>query len=200
MFSRCLPQSERTLAGPSRSSRGKARTSTANFCPWGSFSHTSQGWQLPSESLILSLRVLMCLLRFRRALLRPKKTLCIYTLFPSTLSLTFCSLWAFYFPHFWLLAKVGCMRTVYGGYNYKCVFQSMKNTALLWDYSVLSGNIKTDSRTRVINTEVIVTTTYLHCTMRQQQIPKPVPGKSDYSCKVSFQFSQSLYQKDSIPC
>ena len=110
------------------------------------------------------------------------------------------------FPSFLTSGKGGvhedCLfiYALYGGYNYKCVFQSMKNTALLWDYSVLNGNIKTDSRTRVINTEVIVTTTYLHCTMRQQQIPKPVPGKSDYSCKVSFQFSQSLYQKDSIPC
>lgn len=68
------------------------------------------------------------------------------------------------------------------------------STALEINYSVLNGNIKTDSR--VIDTEVIITGTYLPCTMRQMQIPKSVPGKSDHSCGVSFQFLQSLYQKD----
>lgn len=68
------------------------------------------------------------------------------------------------------------------------------------NYSVLNGNIKADPRMRVINVEVIVTTTYVHCTMRQMQIYKSVPGKSDYSCKDSIQFIHSLCQKDSILC
>lgn len=74
------------------------------------------------------------------------------------------------------------------------------NTALGINYFILNENIKADPRMRGINTEVVVTTTSLHYTVRQMQIPKSVPGNSDFGCKDSIQSLQSLCQKDSIVC
>lgn len=65
---------------------------------------------------------------------------------------------------------------------------------------VLNENIKAVPRMRRINTEVVVTTTYLHYTVRQMQIPKSLPGNSDFGCKDFIQFLQNLCQKDSIVC
>lgn len=74
------------------------------------------------------------------------------------------------------------------------------SSTMRMNYSALNGNIKTDPRMRVLNTEVIVTSTNLHCTPRQMQISKSGPGTSDSSGKDCIQFSQSLCQNDTILC
>ena len=82
----------------------------------------------------------------------------------------------------------------------KCVFLRNEeySTALGINYSVLNGNTKIDPRMRVINTEVIFTTAYLHCTMRQMQILNWGLGKSDYSCKDSIQLKPLLKRLSSM--
>lgn len=73
------------------------------------------------------------------------------------------------------------------------------NTALGINYFVLNENIKADLRTRGINTEV-VTTTYLHYTVRQMQIPKSVPSQATVTSVVKILSSSSKPLSKRLDC